>query len=52
MVVTDKAKEELLDINGLSIHCRSSGNRKSKSAIVMLHGYAETSRIWDDAAQV
>lgn len=51
MVVTDKAKEELLDINGLSINCRSWGNRKAKSAIVMLHGYAETSRIWDDAAQ-
>jgi pimeloyl-ACP methyl ester carboxylesterase len=51
MVVSDKAKEELIDVNGLSINVRSWGNRKSKSAIIMLHGYAETSRIWDDSAQ-
>ena len=51
MAVIEKVKEELIEVNGLNINCKSWGNRKSKHAIIMLHGYAETSRIWDDTAQ-
>lgn len=45
-----KARDEFIEANGLRFHYREWGDTRTKHALVMLHGYAETSEVWNDMA--
>ena len=44
-------KSEFLQVNRLQLHYREWGNPKDKHALIFLHGFAATSRIWDEIAE-
>ncbi|MEX2228578.1 MAG: alpha/beta hydrolase [Dehalococcoidia bacterium] len=46
MASSNKPHDEFIEANGMSFHYRESGDPRTKHAIVMLHGYAETSEAW------
>ena len=39
-----------IDANGLTFQLHEWGDNRTKHAIVLLHGFAETSGVWDDTA--
>ncbi len=45
-----KARDEFIEANGLRFHYREWGDTRTKHALIMLHGYAETSEVWNDMA--
>lgn len=45
-----KARDEFIEANGLRFHYREWGDTRTKHALVLLHGYAETSEVWNDMA--
>jgi esterase len=46
-----KPREEFIEANGLRFHYREWGDTRPRHALVMLHGYAETSEAWTEVAQ-
>src|SRR5690606_11824955 len=49
--VSTKPRDEFIEANGLRFHYREWGDPRTRHAIVMLHGYAETLETWTEAAQ-
>ncbi|MBM3138989.1 MAG: alpha/beta hydrolase [Chloroflexi bacterium] len=49
MATSSKPRDEFVEANGLTFHYREWGDPRTKHAIVMLHGFAETSAAWDEA---
>jgi esterase len=47
---TNRPRDEFAEINDLSFHIREWGDSKTKQAVILLHGYAETMAVWDDVA--
>lgn len=50
MATSTKPRDEVVEANGLQFHYREWGDPRTKHAIVMLHGYAETSEVWSECA--
>jgi pimeloyl-ACP methyl ester carboxylesterase len=44
-------KSEFIQVNRLQLHYREWGNTKDKHALIFLHGFAATSRIWNEVAE-
>lgn len=51
MASSNKARDELVEVNGLQLHYREWGDPRSRNVLLMLHGYAETASVWDDVSQ-
>jgi esterase len=47
---TNRPRDEIVEINDLNFHIREWGDSKTKQAVILLHGYAETMAVWDDVA--
>lgn len=45
-----KPRDETIEVNGLRFHYREWGDERTRHALVLLHGYAETAAIWDEIA--
>jgi esterase len=45
-----KARDEFIEANGLRFHYREWGDTRTKHALILLHGYAETSEVWNEVA--
>ena len=43
-----RPRSEFVEANGLRFHYREWGDIRTRQAVVMLHGYAETSDVWND----
>ena len=43
-----RPRSEFVEANGLRFHYREWGDIRTRHAVVMLHGYAETSDVWND----
>ena len=50
MYVANKPREEFIEVNGLRIHVQEWGDDRTRHALVMLHGYAETAAVWEEVA--
>ena len=46
-----RPRDEFVEANGLRFHYREWGDTRTRHAVVLLHGYAETSEAWSDTAQ-
>ena len=46
-----RPRDEFVEANGLRFHYREWGDTRTRHAVVLLHGYAETSEAWADTAQ-
>ena len=46
-----RPRDEFIEANGLRFHYREWGDTRTRHAVNMLHGYAETSEAWSDTAQ-
>ena len=46
-----RPRDEFVEANGLRFHYREWGDTRTRHAVVMLHGYAETSEAWNETAQ-
>ncbi|MPZ99843.1 MAG: alpha/beta fold hydrolase [Dehalococcoidia bacterium] len=51
MATSNKPRDEFIEANGLRFHYREWGDTRTKHAVVLLHGYAETSEMWTESAQ-
>ena len=47
---SNRPRDEFVEINHLNFHIREWGDSKTKHAVILLHGYAETMAVWDDVA--
>ncbi len=50
MATPNKPREEYIEVNGLRLFYREWGDNRTKHAVIMLHGFAETGSIWLDCA--
>jgi esterase len=50
MASSTKPRDEYLEVNGLNLHYREWGDSRSRHAVLLLHGYAETSEAWSEVA--
>ena len=50
MASSNKPRDEFAEVNGLRLHYREWGDARERHALLVLHGYAETAAVWDDAA--
>ncbi|MDA0352994.1 MAG: alpha/beta hydrolase [Chloroflexi bacterium] len=48
MAGSTKPREDFVEANGLRFRIREWGDTRTKHAVLLLHGYAETSEIWLD----
>lgn len=48
--MVNRAQEQNVEANGLTLHYREWGETRTKHAVLMLHGYAETSSAWEETA--
>ena len=46
-----RPRDEFVEANGLRFHYREWGDTRTRHAVILLHGYAETSEAWSDTAQ-
>lgn len=46
-----RPRDEFVEANGLRFHYREWGDTRTRHAVVLLHGYAETSEAWTETAQ-
>jgi len=46
MAGSTKPREDFIEANGLRFRSREWGDTRTKHAVLLLHGYAETSEIW------
>ena len=46
-----RPRDEFVEANGLRFHYREWGDTRTRHAVLMLHGYAETSEAWSEIAQ-
>ena len=46
-----RPRDEFVEANGLRFHYREWGDTRTRHAVILLHGYAETSEAWTDTAQ-
>jgi len=51
MSAATKATESTIEANGLQFRYQEWGDTRTKHAIIMLHGYAETKAMWEETAQ-
>ena len=51
MSAATKATEGTIEANGLQFQYQEWGDTRTKHAIIMLHGYAETKAMWEETAQ-
>ena len=51
MASSNKARHEFVEVNGLRLHYREWSDVRTRQAVLMLHGYAETASVWDETAQ-
>lgn len=49
-MASNRPRDEMIEINKLSFHIREWGDSKTKQAVILLHGYAETMAVWNDVA--
>ena len=47
---TNRPRDEVIEANGLNLHYREWGDVRTKHAVIMLHGFAETKAIWAEIA--
>src|SRR5690606_25634998 len=50
MSAATKATEGSIDANGLQFRYQEWGDTRTKHAVIMLHGYAETKSMWEETA--
>ncbi len=46
-----RPRDEFIEANGLRFHYREWGDTRTRHAVVLLHGYAETVEAWNETAQ-
>ncbi|MFA7248771.1 MAG: alpha/beta hydrolase [Dehalococcoidia bacterium] len=51
MSTSTRPRDEFVEANGLRFHYREWGDTRTRHAVVLLHGYAETSEVWNETAQ-
>ena len=51
MASSNKPRDEFVEVNGLRLHYREWGDTRTRHAVLMLHGYAETAVVWTEVAQ-
>jgi pimeloyl-ACP methyl ester carboxylesterase len=51
MSSSTRPRDEYIEANGLRLHYREWGDTRTRHALIMLHGYAETCEAWSDTAQ-
>jgi len=50
MATSTRPRDEMIEANNLRFHVREWGDPRSRHALLMLHGYAETAEAWADVA--
>lgn len=50
MATSTRPRDEMIEANGIRFHVREWGDPRSRHALLLLHGYAETSEAWADVA--
>lgn len=50
MATSIKPRDEFVEVNGLRFHYREWGDIRSRHALLLLHGYAETAETWTEVA--
>ena len=48
--MANRAQAETIDINGLELNYQQWGDARGKHALLLLHGFGETSGIWEEIA--
>ncbi|MEE8336722.1 MAG: alpha/beta hydrolase [Dehalococcoidia bacterium] len=51
MATSNRSREETIKANGLQFHYQEWGDVRTKHALILLHGFAETKRIWEEVGQ-
>ncbi len=51
MSSANRPREEVIEANGLQFHYLEWGDTRSRHALIMLHGFAETKSVWEEVAQ-
>jgi pimeloyl-ACP methyl ester carboxylesterase len=51
MASSNRPRDESLDANGLRFQYQEWGDVRTKHAVILLHGFAETKAIWTDVGQ-
>ena len=51
MSTSTRPRDEFVEANDLRFHYREWGDPRTRHAVVLLHGYAETSEVWTETAQ-
>ncbi|RJQ13166.1 MAG: alpha/beta hydrolase [Dehalococcoidia bacterium] len=50
MATNTRPRDEMIESNGVRFHVREWGDPRSRHALLLLHGYAETAEAWADVA--
>ena len=50
MSTSTRPRDEYVEANGLRFHYREWGDPRTRHAVILLHGYAETAEAWADVA--
>ena len=48
--MANRAQAETVEVNGLELNYQEWGESRSKHALLLLHGFGETSSIWEEIA--
>ena len=48
--MANRAQAQTIEVNKLNLQYRESGDPRTKHALILLHGYGETSAVWEEAA--
>ena len=48
--MANRAQAQTVEVNGLALQYREWGDARTKHALLLLHGFGETSGIWEDTA--
>ena len=51
MASAGKPRDQMVDANDLQFHYLEWGDVRTRDAVIMLHGFAETKSIWDEIAR-
>ena len=48
--MANRAQAQTVEVNGLALQYREWGDSRTKHALLLLHGFGETSAVWEDSA--
>jgi pimeloyl-ACP methyl ester carboxylesterase len=50
MAAAQRSSDAVIEANGLEFHYSEWGDTRSRHAILLLHGFAQTSAAWEESA--